>query len=203
MRARRNLPTRSQGALSALRASVSRHRRERAARRGRSLVPAVVSRRPRGPFRAGRHAVPRLCRRGRASRLGGAEHDRQVRHDHARAGNRPRRDCLARVASLPNERTRRQACFRSIPPRCGSSGRCRRSSTGARGTASAAFRRGATRWPRRDSRIRALRIRDAGLTVTGYCRGGMFPAVDREDRRAAQDDNRRAVDEALTLGANA
>ena len=36
---------------------------------------------------------------------------------------------------------------------------------------------------------------------TGHCRGGMFPAVDREDRRATQDDNRRAVDEALTLGA--
>src|SRR5207342_2596622 len=47
----------------------------------------------------------------------------------------------------------------------------------------------------------ALRIRDGGLTVTGYCRGGMFPAADREGRRAAQDDNRRAVDEALTLGA--
>jgi len=47
----------------------------------------------------------------------------------------------------------------------------------------------------------ALRIRDAGLTVTGYCRGGMFSAVDREGRRAALDDNRRAVDEALTLGA--
>ena len=29
----------------------------------------------------------------------------------------------------------------------------------------------------------------------------MFPAVDREGRRAAQDDNRRAVDEALALGA--
>src|SRR6186713_2864609 len=47
----------------------------------------------------------------------------------------------------------------------------------------------------------ARRIRDAGLTVTGYCRGGMFSAVDREGRRAALDDNRRAVDEALTLGA--
>jgi sugar phosphate isomerase/epimerase len=47
----------------------------------------------------------------------------------------------------------------------------------------------------------ALRLRDAGLAVTGYCRGGMFPAVDRGGRRAAQDDNRRAVDEALTLGA--
>jgi sugar phosphate isomerase/epimerase len=47
----------------------------------------------------------------------------------------------------------------------------------------------------------ARRIRDAGLTVTGYCRGGMFPAPDPEGRRAAQDDNRRAVDEALALGA--
>jgi sugar phosphate isomerase/epimerase len=47
----------------------------------------------------------------------------------------------------------------------------------------------------------ARRIRDAGLVVTGLCRGGMFPAPDREARRAAHDDNRRAVDEALTLGA--
>ena len=47
----------------------------------------------------------------------------------------------------------------------------------------------------------ASRIRDAGLTVSGYCRGGMFPAVDREGRRAALDDNKRAVDEALTVGA--
>lgn len=45
------------------------------------------------------------------------------------------------------------------------------------------------------------RIRDTGLVVTGYCRGGMFPAPDREGRRAALDDNRRAVDEALALGA--
>jgi sugar phosphate isomerase/epimerase len=47
----------------------------------------------------------------------------------------------------------------------------------------------------------ARRIRDAGLTVTGLCRGGMFPAPDRDLRRAALDDNRRAVDEALTIGA--
>ena len=47
----------------------------------------------------------------------------------------------------------------------------------------------------------AVRIRDARLAVTGYCRGGMFPAVDREGRRAVQDDNQRAVDEALTVGA--
>ncbi len=47
----------------------------------------------------------------------------------------------------------------------------------------------------------ARRIRDAGLVVTGYCRGGMFPAIDGSGRRAARDDNRRAVDEALSIGA--
>jgi len=47
----------------------------------------------------------------------------------------------------------------------------------------------------------ARRIRDAGLAVSGYCRGGMFPAIDRAGRQAARDDNRRAVDEALALGA--
>ncbi len=45
------------------------------------------------------------------------------------------------------------------------------------------------------------RVRDAGLHLSGYCRGGMFPAADRAGRRAALDDNKRAVDEALTLGA--
>jgi sugar phosphate isomerase/epimerase len=47
----------------------------------------------------------------------------------------------------------------------------------------------------------AQRIRDAGLRLSGYCRGGMFPAADRAGRRAALDDNKRAVDEALELGA--
>jgi sugar phosphate isomerase/epimerase len=47
----------------------------------------------------------------------------------------------------------------------------------------------------------AARIRDAGLVVSGLCRGGMFPATDRDGRRAALDDNRRAVDEALALRA--
>ena len=47
----------------------------------------------------------------------------------------------------------------------------------------------------------AQRIRDAGLSLSGYCRGGMFPAADRAGRKAAIDDNKRAVDEALTLGA--
>jgi len=45
------------------------------------------------------------------------------------------------------------------------------------------------------------RIRDAGLRVSGHCRGGMFTAPDRESRQAALEDNRRAVDEAVELGA--
>jgi sugar phosphate isomerase/epimerase len=47
----------------------------------------------------------------------------------------------------------------------------------------------------------AVRLRETGLTLTGYCRGGMFPAPDAAGRAAARDDNRRAVDEALALGA--
>jgi len=45
------------------------------------------------------------------------------------------------------------------------------------------------------------RIKDAGLALSGYCRGGMFPAIDGKTRRAALDDNKRTVDEALALGA--
>lgn len=43
-------------------------------------------------------------------------------------------------------------------------------------------------------------VRDAGLTVTTLCRGGFFTAIDRDERAKALDDNRRAVDEAATLG---
>ncbi|MFE5819155.1 sugar phosphate isomerase/epimerase family protein [Streptomyces sp. NPDC056479] len=45
-------------------------------------------------------------------------------------------------------------------------------------------------------------VRDAGLTVTTLCRGGFFTAIDPAERAAALDDNRRAVDEAATLGAD-
>ena len=49
----------------------------------------------------------------------------------------------------------------------------------------------------------AVRIVKAnGLRVTGLCRGGMFPADTAAGRRAAIDDNRRAIDEAAALGAN-
>jgi len=43
-------------------------------------------------------------------------------------------------------------------------------------------------------------VRDAGLTVTTLCRGGFFTATDPAERAAALDDNRRAVEEAATLG---
>lgn len=45
-------------------------------------------------------------------------------------------------------------------------------------------------------------VHDNGFKVTGLCRGGMFPAGDPEARKAAIDDNRRAVDEAAALGAD-
>ena len=44
-------------------------------------------------------------------------------------------------------------------------------------------------------------IRDAGLKVSGLCRGGMFPASDAAGRSAAIDDNRRAIAEAHAIGA--
>lgn len=43
-------------------------------------------------------------------------------------------------------------------------------------------------------------VRDAGLTVTTLCRGGFFTAIDPVERAAALEDNRRAIDEAATLG---
>ncbi|BET50015.1 sugar phosphate isomerase/epimerase [Kitasatospora aureofaciens] len=43
-------------------------------------------------------------------------------------------------------------------------------------------------------------VRDAGLTVTTLCRGGFLTAVDPGERAGALADNRRAVDEAATLG---
>jgi sugar phosphate isomerase/epimerase len=44
-------------------------------------------------------------------------------------------------------------------------------------------------------------IRDASLEVSCLCRGGMFPASDAAGRRAALEDNKRAVDEAVGIGA--
>jgi sugar phosphate isomerase/epimerase len=47
----------------------------------------------------------------------------------------------------------------------------------------------------------AKQLRDAGLTVSSVCRGGMFPALTAAERAARLDDNRRAIDDAATLGA--
>ena len=51
--------------------------------------------------------------------------------------------------------------------------------------------------PREAARL----IRDHGLTVTGLCRAGMFPAADAAGRQAAIDEVRRAIDEAAAIGA--
>ena len=50
-----------------------------------------------------------------------------------------------------------------------------------------------------DRAVRA--VRDAGLELSGYCRGGMFPS-DAARRNEVRDDNRRCVDEARALGAS-
>lgn len=53
----------------------------------------------------------------------------------------------------------------------------------------------------RNPAIVGRRIREAGLTIVSLCRGGFFPAPDRGGRKAAIDDNLRAIDEAAELGA--
>ena len=47
----------------------------------------------------------------------------------------------------------------------------------------------------------ARAVRDAGLDLSGYCRGGMFTS-DGSRRGEVRDDNRRCVDEAKALGAS-
>jgi sugar phosphate isomerase/epimerase len=44
-------------------------------------------------------------------------------------------------------------------------------------------------------------IKAHDLTVTGLCRGGMFPAANKAGLQAAIDDNRKALDDAATIGA--
>jgi len=45
-------------------------------------------------------------------------------------------------------------------------------------------------------------LRSHGISVSGLCRGGMFPAADQAGRDAAIADNRKAIDDAATLGAD-
>lgn len=43
-------------------------------------------------------------------------------------------------------------------------------------------------------------VRDAGLRISSLCRGGWFPAATEAEWQAHIDDNRRAIEEAATLG---
>ena len=47
----------------------------------------------------------------------------------------------------------------------------------------------------------ARQLRSHNMELSGYCRGGFYPAADAAGLRAALDDNRRAIDEAKTLNA--
>ena len=45
-------------------------------------------------------------------------------------------------------------------------------------------------------------FKDHGMRLTGYCRGGMFPAADAAGRQERIDDNKRMIDEAAVIGAD-
>ncbi len=47
----------------------------------------------------------------------------------------------------------------------------------------------------------ARQLRALDMQLSGYCRGGFYPAADAAGLRAALDDNRRAIDEAKALDA--
>ncbi|OUM02699.1 sugar phosphate isomerase/epimerase family protein [Variovorax sp. JS1663] len=47
----------------------------------------------------------------------------------------------------------------------------------------------------------AKQLRAHGIGLSGYCRGGFYPAPDAAGLKAALEDNRRAIDEAKTLNA--
>ena len=47
----------------------------------------------------------------------------------------------------------------------------------------------------------AKQLKAHGIGLSGYCRGGFFPAPDAAGLKAALEDNRRAIDEAKTLDA--
>ncbi|MBN9407945.1 MAG: sugar phosphate isomerase/epimerase [Burkholderiales bacterium] len=47
----------------------------------------------------------------------------------------------------------------------------------------------------------ARQLKAHGIGLSGYCRGGFYTGADAAARSAALDDNRRAIDEAKTLGA--
>ena len=52
----------------------------------------------------------------------------------------------------------------------------------------------------RNIRVTGEMLRDQGLSIVSLCRGGFFPNTDSIKRKAALDDNRRAIEEAFELG---
>jgi len=53
----------------------------------------------------------------------------------------------------------------------------------------------------RDIKSTGQLLRDHGLTIVSLCRGGFFPNKEKDKRKAAIDDNRKAIEEAAALGA--
>lgn len=53
----------------------------------------------------------------------------------------------------------------------------------------------------RDIRQTGNMLREEGLSILSLCRGGFFPATDKNKRKVAIDDNKRAIAEAAALGA--
>ena len=53
----------------------------------------------------------------------------------------------------------------------------------------------------RDIKRTGNMLRDCNLKIVSLCRGGFFPALESSGREAAIDENRRAIDEAASLGA--
>src|SRR6266849_7399300 len=160
-------------------------------------VHGVAQRTP-GPFRDGRRPAqrashPALVRIVPARRPGGAaarSGSRRPPHAHA-AGDQRHRSVMGpdpSLLSLNTATVRAQGKLDAIIAGC--------ERHGIRGIA-----------PWRDQiaelglRETQRRIRDAGLTVTGLCRGGFFTARGRPGLAAAIEENRRAVEEAAELSA--
>src|SRR5690606_11748782 len=53
----------------------------------------------------------------------------------------------------------------------------------------------------RDHKETGDMLRAEGLRIVSLCRGGFFPWRDKKKRAEALDDNKRAIEEAATLGA--
>ena len=52
----------------------------------------------------------------------------------------------------------------------------------------------------RDIKKTGAMLRNEGLEIVSLCRGGFFPDIEKNKRQSAIDDNKKAIDEAYTLG---